>query len=74
MFFKSYSEKLWGISCSDLDADFAAQRIRKFSLGEVACLAACGGAPAVLVDNYRYAENMTAEKLDALIDDLGRKS
>ena len=34
MFFKSYSEKLWGISCQDLDADFAAQRIKKFSLGE----------------------------------------
>jgi protoporphyrinogen oxidase len=33
-FFKSYSEKLWGISCNDLDADFAAQRIKKFSLGE----------------------------------------
>jgi protoporphyrinogen oxidase len=34
MFFKSYSEKLWGISCHELSADFAAQRIKKFSLGE----------------------------------------
>lgn len=34
MFFKSYSEKLWGIPCTELDADFAAQRIKKFSLGE----------------------------------------
>ena len=34
MFFKPYSEKLWGISCQDLNADFADQRIRKFSLGE----------------------------------------
>ena len=33
MFFKSYSEKLWGISCDELDADFAAQRIKRFSLG-----------------------------------------
>ena len=24
IFFKTYSEKLWGISCDDLDADFAA--------------------------------------------------
>jgi protoporphyrinogen oxidase len=32
IFFKSYSEKLWGISCSELDEDFAAQRIRKMSL------------------------------------------
>lgn len=34
-FFKSYSEKLWGISCQELDADFAAQRIKKLTLGEV---------------------------------------
>jgi len=32
IFFKTYSEKLWGISCRELDADFAAQRIKKFSL------------------------------------------
>lgn len=34
IFFKSYSEKLWGISCRELDADFAAQRIKKLSLWE----------------------------------------
>jgi protoporphyrinogen oxidase len=34
IFFKSYSEKLWGISCKKLDADFAAQRIKKLSLFE----------------------------------------
>ncbi len=34
IFFKTYSEKLWGISCQDLDSDFAAQRIKKLSLFE----------------------------------------
>lgn len=34
LFFKSYSEKLWGISCQELDADFAAQRIKKLTLLE----------------------------------------
>lgn len=33
-FFKNYSEKLWGIPCEEIDSDFAAQRIRQFSLGE----------------------------------------
>ena len=33
VFFKDYSEKLWGIPCSELDVDFAAQRIQRFSLG-----------------------------------------
>lgn len=35
LFFKTYSEKLWGIDCKDLDSDFAAQRIKKLSLLEV---------------------------------------
>lgn len=34
IFFKTYSEKLWGISCKELDEDFAAQRIKKLSLFE----------------------------------------
>lgn len=35
IFFKTYSEKLWGIACKDLDSDFAAQRIKKLSLFEI---------------------------------------
>ena len=34
IFFKTYTEKLWGIKCTDLDSDFAAQRIKKLSLWE----------------------------------------
>jgi protoporphyrinogen oxidase len=56
-FFKSYSEKLWGISCSELDADFAAQRIRKLSLLE-AVRAAFSKRTAkqhkTLVDQFAY--------------------
>ena len=44
----------------------------KFSLEEVECLGACCGAPAMQV-NYDYYENLTPEKLDALIERL-RKS
>jgi len=32
-FFKSYTEKVWGMSCKDISADWAAQRIRGLSLG-----------------------------------------
>lgn len=31
-FFKSYTEKVWGIPCSELNADWAAQRIKDLSL------------------------------------------
>lgn len=36
IFFKSYTEKVWGISCGDISADWAAQRIRGLSLWEAA--------------------------------------
>lgn len=32
IFFKSYTEKVWGISCSELRAEWAAQRIKDLSL------------------------------------------
>src|SRR5205823_574314 len=57
MFFRSYSEKLWGIACSELDADFAAQRIRKFSLGEAVASALFPRRAArhkTLVDRFAY--------------------
>lgn len=41
----------------------------KFSLEEVECLGACCGAPALQV-NYDFFENLTPEKIDALIDKL----
>lgn len=43
-----------------------------FSLEEVECLGACCGAPAMQV-NYDYYENLTREKIDRLIESLGRK-
>ena len=32
MFFKTYTEKVWGISCREISADWAAQRIQGLSL------------------------------------------
>lgn len=57
IFFKSYSEKLWGISCKDLDADFAAQRIKKLSLYEAikaTVMKSSGGKHKTLVDEFAY--------------------
>ncbi len=56
MFFKSYSEKLWGIPCDQLDADFAAQRIKKFTLGEAikSALGIGGKKHKTLVDQFAF--------------------
>jgi len=45
----------------------------KFSLEEVACLAACGGAPAVLVNNFTYYENVTPDSMGRLILQLAEQ-
>lgn len=57
IFFKSYSEKLWGIPCSKIDADWAAQRIKTLSLiGAVisAIKGNAGNKHKTLVDEFSY--------------------
>ena len=43
----------------------------RFTLSTVECLGSCGTAPVVMV-NETYHENMTPDRLDALIEELGR--
>ncbi len=43
----------------------------RFTLSTVECLGSCGTAPVVMV-NEAYHENMTPERLDALIERLER--
>ena len=40
-----------------------------FSLKEVECMAACGGAPMLEVDKV-YHENLTEEKIDQILSDI----
>ncbi len=77
IFFKSYTEKLWGIPCSVLDSDFAAQRIKKFSLW-AAILSALssnqGNKHKTLVDEFAYPRlgaGQPYEMLKAKIEGLG---
>lgn len=43
---------------------------KKFYVKKVECLAACAGAPAVLIDDKHYHERVTPQKLDELIAHL----
>ncbi len=63
-FFKTYSEKLWGIPCTELDADFAAQRIKKLSLWEAVKSAVFGGGGEkhkTLVDQFAFPKQGTGQ-------------
>ena len=81
IFFKTYTEKVWGMDCRDISADWAAQRIKGLSL-KTAVLAAIlpkrrprAGAKVVktLIDSFRYPRRgpgmmweACAEKVKAL--------
>jgi len=69
IFFKTYSEKLWGIPCNELDSDFAAQRIKKLSLFEAirnALFQGRGNKHATLVDQFAYPTGGTGSVYEAM--------
>ena len=45
-----------------------------FTLKQSECLGACGDAPVMLVNNKRMCSFMSADKLDALLDELKSKA
>ena len=60
-FFESYTEKVWGISCADIAADWAQQRIKGLSFGSAATSAiksALGlkgkSSPKSLIESFLY--------------------
>ncbi len=59
MFFKTYTEKVWGMSCREISADWAAQRIKGLSLASAirnALLPRRGRGEVVksLIESFRY--------------------
>jgi protoporphyrinogen oxidase len=62
IFFKTYTEKVWGISCKEISADWAAQRIKGLSLASAVKNAIFpqrstpnhGELIKTLVDKFRY--------------------
>lgn len=59
VFFKTYTEKVWGVSTRDLSADWAQQRIKRFNLGAAiksALLPTSRDAEVIttLIDEFRY--------------------
>lgn len=79
IFFKNYSEKLWGIPCSKIDADWAAQRIKSLSLSQAILYAlniTKSNKHKTLVDEFAYPLNGTGtlyEKTAEYIKEKGGK-
>lgn len=77
-FFKTYTEKLWGIPCRQLDADWAAQRIQGLTLwGAVksALVGNRGNQHKTLVDEFAYpapGNQLLYDRLRQHIDQASR--
>ena len=60
IFFKTYTEKVWGVPCSEISADWAAQRIKGLSMSSLIRNALfpqkAGGEGLIktLIDSFRY--------------------
>ncbi|NVN11064.1 NAD(P)/FAD-dependent oxidoreductase [Nguyenibacter vanlangensis] len=62
IFFRTYTEKVWGMACRDISADWAAQRIKGLSLGKAIWHALRpqssrrprGQVIKTLIDRFRY--------------------
>jgi protoporphyrinogen oxidase len=81
IFFKTYTEKVWGIPCTEISADWAVQRIRNLSLSEAlrnalfgARRAKDGGVITTLIDSFhypRYGPGMMWERCEELLAERG---
>ena len=78
IFFKTYTEKVWGIPCSELSAEWAAQRIQNLSLPRAVLGAIFGarGAKNVksLIEQFHYPRlgpGMLWERTQQLIEQRG---
>jgi protoporphyrinogen oxidase len=61
IFFKGYTEKVWGMRCDEISADWAAQRIKGLSLGLAVrkamipkWLRRSSATPKTLIEQFRY--------------------
>ena len=75
-FFKTYTEKVWGIPCTEIGADWAGQRIKGLTLLEAVknALGLKGQGPRTLVDEFlypRFGAGMLYERMARHIEENG---
>ncbi len=77
IYFRDYSEKVWGIGCRDISAEWMAQRVQGLSLGTAILRAFLKRGPVLptLVDRFLYPRlgiGRIAERLRTEIERSGR--
>lgn len=84
IFFQTYTEKVWGIPCAEISADWAAQRIKNLSLSEAVRNALLGAKQArngqvitTLIDSFHYPRlgpGMMWERCEKLLEIRGSET
>ncbi len=72
LFFKSYTEKVWGVPTSEISADWAAQRIRTLSFARVvrAALLKDGGEVRSLIERFHYPRHGPGQMWEAMAAEI----
>jgi protoporphyrinogen oxidase len=77
IFFKTYTEKVWGMKCREISADWAAQRIKGLSLGKAVQQALTPGfikrrtaTPKTLIESFRYPRLGPGQMWEACADQV----
>ncbi|MGQ9836889.1 MAG: NAD(P)/FAD-dependent oxidoreductase [Cyanobacteriota bacterium] len=77
-FFKTYTEKVWGIPCSQISADWAAQRIKGLSMASLirkTFFPKGEGVIKTLIDRFRYPRlgpGQMWERIQTLLAEAGQ--
>lgn len=84
IFFKTYTEKVWGIPCSEISADWAAQRIKNLSLKQAVRNALLGASRGMdgqtitsLIERFyypRFGPGMMWERCEAQLARQGSRT
>jgi protoporphyrinogen oxidase len=75
IFFKTYTEKVWGVPCTTIRAEWAAQRIKGLSLTAAirnALFPKKGSSVKTLIDRFQYPERGPGQMWETLTGQLNR--
>src|SRR5256714_9514616 len=75
LFFKSYTEKVWGVPCSELRAEWAAQRIKGlsfFSAAKAAFFGNRGNKVKSLISEFHYPRFGPGQMWDSMTSEIRR--
>src|SRR5256884_8918342 len=75
LFFKTYTEKVWGVPCSELRAEWAAQRIKGlsfFSAAKAAFFGNRGDKIKSLISEFNYPRYGPGQMWETMTDDIQR--